>query len=167
MVASRRWRRVAVCSIAVLFTCLALGAHAPRAHAAATGAVAAITWGESRADVDREIALLHDMGVRYVRTNVNWAGLEPDRKGTLSSGGLAMYDYAVEQATAAGLEIVMPVADGVPYWASADPAKYVDASGGGPWGRASPPTSFTAHPRRYQPGGPRHPPRAAPPSHSW
>ena len=37
---------------------------------------------------------------------------------------LAEYDYAVAQAHAAGLQVLMPIADGVPYWASADPAKH-------------------------------------------
>jgi hypothetical protein len=43
---------------------------------------------------------------------------------------LAEYDYAVAQAHAAGLQVLMPIADGVPYWASADPAKR--AGPGGP-----------------------------------
>src|SRR4051794_19296107 len=133
MVGSRRGRRFTLCSAVVVLMGLALGVQAPRADAAATGAVAAITWGESHADVDREVALLHDLGAHYVRANVNWAGLEPDRKGTLSSGALAMYDYAVDKATAAGLEIIMPVSDGVPYWASGDPAKYTDTSGVRHW----------------------------------
>ena len=46
---------------------------------------------------------------------------------------LAEYDYAIERAHAAGLQVLMPIADGVPYWASADPDKHVDAGGERRW----------------------------------
>jgi hypothetical protein len=151
--------RVAVL-IANVFAVLALGLALPvaGAQAAETGAVSAITWGQSRADVDREIALLKRLGAHYVRTNVNWAGLEPDGKGKLA--GLDMYDYAVEQARAAGLEIIMPLSDGVPYWASGDPRKRVDGSGKRHWNRTYPPANmgdyaeaFRTVVERYAPGG--------------
>ncbi len=106
---------------------------APPASAAEVGVVADVTWGQSRADVDREIELLRAAGVRWIRTNVNWAGLEPDGKGAIDEWLLAEYDYAIDQALAAGLEVLMPIADGVPYWASADPAKHVDDQGERRW----------------------------------
>src|SRR4051794_27320392 len=112
------------------------------ARAAEPGAVASITWGESRADVDRDVAMLQASGARYVRTNVNWSALEPDRKGTMSSYTLGEYDYAIDRARAAGLKVIMPVADGVPYWASADPAKHVDAGGARRWDRFYPPANY-------------------------
>jgi hypothetical protein len=152
-------RRLAVL-IAHVFAVLALGLVLPvgGARAAETGAVSAITWGQSRTDVDREIALLKRLGARYLRTNVNWAGLEPDGKGKLA--GLDMFDYAVDQAHAAGLEIVMPVSDGVPYWASGDPHKRVDAGGKRRWQLTYPPArmadyadAFRAVVARYAPRG--------------
>lgn len=103
------------------------------ARAAEVGAVADITWGQPRAAVDREVELLKAAGVRWVRANVNWEGLEPDRKGFISEHQLAQYDYAIDRARAAGLEVQMPIADGVPYWASADPSKYTDAGGRKHW----------------------------------
>jgi hypothetical protein len=130
------------------------------AQAAATGAVSAITWGQSRAEVDREVGLLKDIGVRYVRTNINWAAFEADGKGQPAAGALSMYDYAIDTARAAGLEIVMPLSDGVPYWASGDPAKYVDANGGRHWQKTYPPANmadyadaFRAVVERYAPRG--------------
>jgi hypothetical protein len=119
-----------------------LWATAVPAGAAVPGAVSAITWGQSRTDVDREIELLRSNGARYIRANVNWAALEPDRKGTLDAGALSNYDYAIDRAIAAGLEVIMPISDGVPYWASGDPRKYVDASGARRWDRFHPPASF-------------------------
>jgi hypothetical protein len=109
---------------AAALTALALAPAGP-AQAAEVGVVADVTWGQPRADVDREIELLRAAGVDWIRMNVNWAGLEPDAKGDVNEWLLADYDYAVEQALAAGLEILMPIADGVPYWASADPEKRV------------------------------------------
>lgn len=68
-------------------------------------------------------------GIRWVRANISWSGGEPDVKGQLNQGWLAEIDYAVTKATAAGMQVLMPIADGVPYWVSADPARYQDTSG--------------------------------------
>jgi hypothetical protein len=106
---------------------------APAAPAAEVGVVADVTWGQPRADIDREIALLRAAGVRWIRANVNWAGLEPDGKGVVNDWLLAEYDYAIDRAHAAGIQVLMPIADGVPYWASADPAKHVDGEGNRQW----------------------------------
>ncbi len=119
-----------IASLAVLvFALLA----APPAKAAGVGAVADVTWGQPREAIDREIALLRDAGVRWLRMNVNWNGLEPDAKGVINEYMLGEYDYAVERAHAAGLQVLMPIADGVPYWASADPRKSVDGAGKRSW----------------------------------
>jgi hypothetical protein len=107
----------------------------PPAHSASVGVVADITWGQPRSAVDREIDLLRAAGVHWIRANVNWAGLEPSRKGEIDGGLLSQYDYAVDQARAAGLQVLMPISDGVPYWASADPQKYVDAASARHWNR--------------------------------
>jgi arabinogalactan endo-1,4-beta-galactosidase len=122
--------RATVAALAAALAALVLGAPAQGAE---VGVVADVTWGQPRADVDREIALLRAAGVRWIRASVNWAGLEPDRKGDLNEWLLAEYDYAVERAHAAGIEVLMPIADGVPYWASADPAKRVDEAGDRSW----------------------------------
>lgn len=88
-----------------------------------------LTWGISRAEMDRSVAMMAANGVRAVRMNVSWSGSEPAAKGSFNTGWLAEIDYAVGAAHAAGIEVLMPIADGVPYWASADPAKYEDGSG--------------------------------------
>jgi polysaccharide biosynthesis protein PslG len=120
-------------TLAALVAALPALALAPAAPAAEVGVVADVTWGQPRADVDREIALLRAAGVRWIRANVNWAGLEPDAKGVIEERLLADYNYAVDRARAAGLQVLMPIADGVPYWASADPAKHVDGQGNRRW----------------------------------
>ncbi|MGZ6640357.1 MAG: cellulase family glycosylhydrolase [Solirubrobacteraceae bacterium] len=128
--------RVRVATLAVLAVALMASlAMAPGASAAQVGAVADITWGQPRSAVVQEIAMLKAAGVRWIRANVNWAGLEAEGKGQISAGQLAEYDYAVDQARAAGLKVLMPISDGVPYWASADPHKYIDASSGRHWDR--------------------------------
>lgn len=95
----------------------------------AIGAVADITWGTSSADVERTVSAMAAAGVRWVRANVAWSGGEAGGKGVVNTAYLESIDHAVRTARAAGIEVLMPIADGVPYWASADPAKYQDASG--------------------------------------
>jgi len=81
-------------------------------------------------------------GIRWVRANISWSGGEPDAKGQLNQGWLAEVDYAVTKAQAAGMQVLMPIADGVPYWASADPARYQNATGRY-WNKYWKPRSFT------------------------
>ena len=116
-------------TVAALMAALAALVSVQAAQAADVGVVADVTWGQSHDDIDREIELLRAAGVQWIRANVNWAGLEPDRRGDVNEWLLAEYDYAVAQAHAAGIQVLMPISDGVPYWASADPARR--RSGGG------------------------------------
>jgi polysaccharide biosynthesis protein PslG len=120
-------------TLAALTAALAVLMLASPSQAAEVGVVADVTWGQPRADIDREIELLRDAGVRWIRANANWAGLEPDRKGDVNEWLLAEYDYAIDRAHEAGLQVLMPIADGVPYWASADPARHVDGGGTPRW----------------------------------
>ena len=120
-------------TVAALMSALAALVSVQAAQAADVGVVADVTWGQSRDDIDREIELLRAAGVQWIRANVNWAGLEPDRRGDVNEWLLAEYDYAVAQAHAAGIQVLMPISDGVPYWASADPAKRVEGDGTRSW----------------------------------
>jgi len=108
----------------------------------AAGVVTDLTWYISRPDMDRSIALMRDAGVKWVRANMNWASVEPGAKGSLDQWWLDEIDYAVRSAQAAGLQVLMPIADGVPYWASADPGKYGDTSGNH-WNKYWRPSNFT------------------------
>ena len=124
-------RRTALLAVAVLWSVFA-ATSAPAAQSVTAGAqvgmVADLSWGISRADMDRSVAMMRDAGVAWARVNVSWSGGEPAAKGALNQGFLADIDYAVTQARAAGIQVLMPIADGVPYWASADPARYTDGS---------------------------------------
>jgi len=117
-----------------------------------------LTWGISRADMDRTVAMLRTAGVRSVRLNVGWSGVERDGKGVLNTGWLAELDAAISKARAAGLEVLIPIGDGVPYWASGDPAK-----SGGSWNKMWKPTRMSDYGdfvdfvvRRYSPMGVNH-----------
>ena len=124
----------------------------------AVGAVTDLTWGISRTDMERTVSALSAAGVRWVRLNVSWSGVERDGKGVLNTGWLAEIDAAVRMARAAGLQVLMPISDGVPYWASADPAK-----SGGSWNKYWKPVSMADYgdfvsfvTRRYSPLGVNH-----------
>lgn len=93
------------------------------------GVVADVTWGVTRAEVDREVDILARSGVRWVRTNVSWDESEPTGSGVLDESYLSEVDYAVARLQRAGIQVLMPIADGVPYWASADPTRRHDPSG--------------------------------------
>ena len=126
------------------------------------GTVADLTWGVSHADIDREVVAMRDAGIVWVRANQNWAAGEAEGKGVSNEGWMAEVDYAVTKARAAGLQVLMPIADGVPYWASADPSKYVDAAGVRHWNKLWRPTHNSdyaafaaAMVNRYKPMGVR------------
>jgi hypothetical protein len=99
------------------------------ASAVQVGTVPDITWGTSRATIDRTVGMLQQSGVQWVRASVPWNAIEPDRPGAYNQSYLSDIDYAIAKAQAAGIKVIVPVQDGVPYWASADPAKYTDARG--------------------------------------
>ncbi|MEA2375511.1 MAG: polysaccharide biosynthesis protein PslG, partial [Thermoleophilaceae bacterium] len=142
--------RARVLTLALSFTLLiaALFGAVP-ALAAAPGTVPDITWGTSRADIDRTIALMHDAGVQWVRTNVPWNAIEPDRPGAYNQGYLAEIDYAIGKARAAGIQVIVPVSDGVPYWASADPNKYTGADGSRHYEKTYHPSDYADYARFF------------------
>ncbi|MEO7556579.1 MAG: cellulase family glycosylhydrolase [Acidimicrobiales bacterium] len=106
------------------------------------GVVSDLTWYMSRPDMDRSIAAMRDAGVQWVRANMTWSTVEPNANGVLDAWWMPELDYAITKAQAAGLKVLMPISDGVPYWASADPAKYVDATGGRHWNKYWKPTNI-------------------------
>ncbi|MEY2399578.1 MAG: polysaccharide biosynthesis protein PslG [Actinomycetota bacterium] len=122
-----------VVALLVAVVCLALPAlKSGTAQAATTrtdGVVADLTWYISHADMDRSVAMMATAGVKTVRANINWSSLEPTTKGQIDAWWLGEIDYAVAKLNSAGIQVLMPIADGVPYWASADPARYQDGSG--------------------------------------
>jgi hypothetical protein len=136
--------------LASTLLCAAVVCFAGPASASANsqiGAVTTATWSQPRSVVDTEIDLLAGAGVHWVRANANWSELEPDAPGVYDDAVLRTYDYAVDELGAAGMEILMPIADGVPYWASADPDKYVDARGERHWDRMYPPQKMSEYGR--------------------
>jgi hypothetical protein len=104
-------------------TLLALPGFAANAGAASPGVNVDLTWGVSRRDVDREMPLLRASGVRWVRMNAAWTGLQPRGRGRYDESFIRSVDYAVSAVRRAGIGVIMPIADGVPFWASADPRR--------------------------------------------
>ncbi|MEA2391454.1 MAG: polysaccharide biosynthesis protein PslG [Solirubrobacteraceae bacterium] len=142
-IAGTRGRLVRVAAVAAL---LVLPWSAPPARAAAPGVNVDLTWGISRRDIDREMTFLRASNVRWVRMNVPWNGVEVQARGRYDWRFVATVDYAVAQVLGAGIRIVMPVADGVPYWASADPRRRV-RGGRRLWNRFYRPRRFSDYGR--------------------
>ena len=124
--------------VASLAVVLVPGQRPAVASARADGVVSDLTWYISRAEMDRSISMMRDAGVKWIRANINWSSIEPNSKGSLDAWWLTEIDYAVAQAQAAGIQVLMPIADGVPYWASGDPKK----SGGNSWNKYWKPANF-------------------------
>jgi polysaccharide biosynthesis protein PslG len=138
MLAADSQRLIAIQStLLALLAVLVLAAAPATARAAISpGAVTEITWGISRGDIDRTVAEMQGAGVRWIRANVSWKELEPDSKGSYDQYWMGEFDYAISKAQAAGIQVVMPLSDSVPYWASADPQKYTDSRGAKHWNTA-------------------------------
>jgi hypothetical protein len=136
-----RLRAVAAALTAVILCFGVFGART--ALAASPGVVPDLTWGISRADMDRTISMMKSAGVKWVRLNVSWNAGEAARKGAYNGGFFADMDYAVSKTRAAGIQILVSVADGVPYWASGDPNKSTAANGAKDWRVYYRPTRFS------------------------
>jgi polysaccharide biosynthesis protein PslG len=99
------------------------------AQAAEPGTVPDVSWGISPTDQARTVALMKEAGVKWARMNISWESIEPNGKGSIDPGYIAEIDGAVDRVRAAGINIVMPMSDGTPYWASSDPNRHTDSSG--------------------------------------
>jgi len=130
---SRVRPRAHVAVLLLLIVVAVLGGRVQPAAAAEPGVVSDLTWGISQADMDRTVALMKEANVKWIRFNVSWKAGEQWGKGNYNEGYLKNVDYALSAVRAAGIQVVMPIADDVPYWASADPAKYVAADGSQRW----------------------------------
>jgi hypothetical protein len=139
----RHLPKLLAAGIAVVVAAAAVFAPTSHARAAgpAVGVVADITWGITSAAVDQTVASMVGSGATWVRANVNWAAAEPNGPGLVDESWLTQTDYAIGKARSAGLNVLMPISDGVPYWASADPNKYTDSTGPH-WNKTWRPVSF-------------------------
>lgn len=127
---ARTFSRFVVLTLVAVLGVLACASAGPApARAAEVGLVSDLTWSIPRDQVDKSVALMKGAGAKWTRLNVNWSAVERDGKGVINRGVMDEYDYAVKAARGAGIEVLMPMADGVPYWASADPQRRRDASG--------------------------------------
>ncbi len=108
------------------------------------------TWDvPGQTNVIRETLVDYFSGAQSVRMIVNWKELEPWR-GQIDFRKLAAYDHAVELVRSLGLEVEMPIADGVPYWASSDPNKHITAHGDRKWDPTFPPSHMSDYRRVVQ-----------------
>jgi len=96
--------------------------------AATVGVNSDITWGMPARDVSREVSLTTGAGIKWIRASVDLSQVEPQAAGQINAAYLAQIDSEITTARNAGLSVLLEF-DRTPYWASADPAKYTDATG--------------------------------------
>lgn len=79
------------------------------------------TGGATFAEQDQEVANLKAIGAKWVRINVVWFAVEP-QKGVYDQGLLSLYDNLMQRLGENGIKAIFVTAD-TPYWASSDPGK--------------------------------------------
>jgi hypothetical protein len=80
-------------------------------------AVSRHTWpSDNKEAVTRDLKLIAELGAKYVRTDVWWYSIEPNR-GQYNQGALDYYRWYVEEAGRNGLEVVL-IISGAPEWAN-------------------------------------------------
>ncbi len=93
----------------------------PLAGVNATG----LRLGDSSATVDQQIAWAQSLDARVIRIEVPWSTLEPTQ-GQIEPRALAFTDHLIDQASAAGIKVVV-LAMSTPCWASSAPATVLRA----------------------------------------
>jgi polysaccharide biosynthesis protein PslG len=117
-----------VLRLSCVAACLCFAASA---SAATVGINADITWGIPSGSVSQEVSAIQQAGVPWIRATIDLSGAEyygPQ----LNMSYLSGIDTAVQSARNAGLNVLLEL-DRAPYWASGDPNKYTDSSGGYHW----------------------------------
>ena len=70
---------------------------------------------DSRAQITRDLALIAELGARYVRTDLWWYSIEPSR-GQYNQGALDLHRWFVDEADRHGVGVVA-ILSGAPEWA--------------------------------------------------
>lgn len=105
----------------LLLALLCAGLLPATANAAPTYGLAIAHVGANRTVIDRNLDLARSVGVKVVRTELQWNRLEPMRAGQLDAGTLDSLDYIVAGASRRGLKVQVLV-QGSPCWVSTAPA---------------------------------------------
>lgn len=114
--------------LALLMTSSA--AATPRA-----GVQAHLLWGDvSSSEVSEQLDAVAASGARYVRVDLGWSSLEPDRKGDMSDWYLSKIDSVVSKADARGVKVLFTVWQ-TPCWASSAPDSLKQNCSGSWWDR--------------------------------
>jgi hypothetical protein len=93
-----------------------------------------ISFGDSLAKVDRQIAWAHALAAHAIRVEIPWSTLEPTR-GKINQQALAFTDHLVDQASAVGIKVVA-LTMWSPCWASSAPVSLLRKCQPGHGGKA-------------------------------
>jgi Cellulase (glycosyl hydrolase family 5)/RTX calcium-binding nonapeptide repeat (4 copies) len=94
---------------------------APTAMAAQPGVISDLNWGLTSTQQQTEVAKLSELGVRWIRLNLEWRAMEPQR-GSYSAAELANIDRSVDLARSTGANVLVVVFN-APAWASGSSSK--------------------------------------------
>ncbi len=128
--------RRAACALSVAVMAAVLGAALPSsATATEAGVQAHLLWsGVSLAEVRSELDRAKLAGARYVRVDVGWSTLQPDRRGKLNRYYLAKIDRVVREANRRDLSLIFTFTT-TPCWASTAPERLKQGCSGSWWER--------------------------------
>jgi hypothetical protein len=90
---------------------------APLARTSTPWSVSRHVWPSADADLARDLDLVAELGARYVRTDVWWYSVEPER-GKYDRAALDAYSRFFDEAKKRGLEVLV-VLSNAPAWARA------------------------------------------------
>jgi len=106
-----------VCLLAMMMSLASVSV----ACAALPGVDSDLSWNVDATSKQRELSLMTQAGVKTTRLSLEWSAVERDGEGVINTGWVAELDKAVSAARSAGLDVLVTLGPGVPYWASSDP----------------------------------------------
>ena len=98
----------------------------PQAHAAAASLLGGMSIGSvdraaSPREIDRSLAVVHQLHAQVVRVEVPWSVMEPLSSSEIDPRALAYTDRVAQDAAAQGVKVIMML-QSTPCWASSAPA---------------------------------------------
>jgi hypothetical protein len=117
---------LAVAGVLAVAAVPGLARSTPPAHAASASFLGGVSIGSvarvaSPREIDRSLAVAHQLHAQVVRVEVPWSVMEPQSPAAIDARALAYTDRVTQDAAAQGIKVIMMV-QSTPCWASSAPA---------------------------------------------